>query len=205
MLGCQLADTYPVLQAKRLNVVTDESEQEFGGVMLELDLLEDSGQLMGTLGYNVDLFKESTVMRIAQQFQVCLRCLELWTSYLVSPSQQTGHLPARRHVPACRRLTVIWLIAAHQVSEGAHSCRASTSVQAEFIVVLADAGCHMQAMLEAFVQSGPSAPVAGLPVMSELLKRMADLDEEEAEAICSLGTPVQQVVLCAAPTAHSCL
>ena len=54
-----------------MNVVTDESEQEFGGVMLELDLLEDSGQLMGTLGYNVDLFKESTVIRIAQQFQVC--------------------------------------------------------------------------------------------------------------------------------------
>ena len=53
-----------------MNVVTDESEQEFGGVMLELDLLEDSGQLMGTLGYNVDLFKESTVIRIAQQFQV---------------------------------------------------------------------------------------------------------------------------------------
>ena len=54
-----------------MNVVTDESEQEFGGVMLELDLLEDSGQLMGTLGYNIDLFKESTVIRIAQQFQVC--------------------------------------------------------------------------------------------------------------------------------------
>ncbi|CAK0785103.1 hypothetical protein CVIRNUC_008309 [Coccomyxa viridis] len=111
------------LQAKRLNVVTDESEQEFGGVMLELDLLEDSGQLMGTLGYNVDLFKESTVMKIAQQFQ---------------------------------------------------------------------------AMLEAFVQSGPSAPTAGLPVMSELLKRMADLDEEEAEAICGLGTPVQQALPCVA-------
>lgn len=56
-------------------------------------------------------------------------------------------------------------------------------------------GSHLQAMLEAFVQSGPSAPTAGLPVMSELLKRMADLDEEEAEAICGLGTPVQQVRL----------
>ena len=58
----------------------------------------------------------------------------------------------------------------------------------------------MQAMLEAFVQSGPSAPIAGLPVMSELLKRMADLDEEEAEAICTLGTPVQQV--CLLPLVH---
>ena len=57
----------------------------------------------------------------------------------------------------------------------------------------------MQAMLEAFVQSGPSAPTAGLPVMSELLKRMADLDEEEAEAICGLGTPVQQVSLLLSP------
>ena len=45
--------------------------------MLELDLLEDSGQLMGTLGYNVDLFKESTVMKIAQQFQVRMQSLEL--------------------------------------------------------------------------------------------------------------------------------
>lgn len=59
-----------MVQAKRVNVLTDESEQEFGGVMLELDLLEDSGQLMGTLGYNTDLFKESTVIRVAQQFQV---------------------------------------------------------------------------------------------------------------------------------------
>ena len=39
--------------------------------MLELELLEESGQLMGTLGYNLDLFKESTVIRIAEQFQVC--------------------------------------------------------------------------------------------------------------------------------------
>lgn len=66
------------MQAKRVNVVTDESEQEFGGVMLELDLLEDSGQLMGTLGYNVDLFKESTVIRIAQQFQVRLCSATDW-------------------------------------------------------------------------------------------------------------------------------
>lgn len=75
-------------------------------------------------------------------------------------------------------------------------------------MVLGDAGCHMQAMLEAFVQSGPSAPAAGLPVMSELLKRMADLDEEEAEAICGLGTPAQQVVLrssCSRLRAHPCL
>ena len=58
------------MQAERINVVTDESEQEFGGVMLELELLEDAGQLMGTLGYNTDLFKEATVVRIAQQFKV---------------------------------------------------------------------------------------------------------------------------------------
>ena len=57
--------------------------------MLELDLLEDSGQLMGTLGYNVDLFKESTVMKIAQQFQVCMQTLEL------SKRMQTHHSPAR--------------------------------------------------------------------------------------------------------------
>ncbi len=85
---------HSVLQAKRLNVVTDESEQEFGGVMLELDLLEDSGQLMGTLGYNVDLFKESTVMKIAQQFQVCMGCPEL------SKNIKTNHLPARL-TPSC--------------------------------------------------------------------------------------------------------
>ncbi len=75
-----------MLQAKRVNVVTDESEQEFGGVMLELDLLEDSGQLMGTLGYNIDLFKESTVIRIAQQFQVCFslpRCPHPYSSFVL--------------------------------------------------------------------------------------------------------------------------
>ncbi len=51
----------------------------------------------------------------------------------------------------------------------------------------------VQAMLEAFVQSGPSAPVAGLPVMSELLRRVADLDEEEADMLRSLGTAKPQV------------
>ena len=52
---------------------------------------------------------------------------------------------------------------------------------------------HVQAMLEAFVQSGPSAPVAGLPVMSEMLRRVADLDEEEADMLRSLGTAKPQV------------
>ena len=88
MHGCQLSEIQSVLQAKRLNVVTDESEQEFGGVMLELDLLEDSGQLMGTLGYNVDLFKESTVMKIAQQFQVRMEWLELSKDLQRTTSQQ---------------------------------------------------------------------------------------------------------------------
>lgn len=50
-------------------------------------------------------------------------------------------------------------------------------------------------MLEAFVQSGPSAPVAGLPVMSELLRRCADLDEEEADMLRSLATAKPQVRL----------
>ena len=72
-------------------------------------------------------------------------------------------------------------------------------------MVPVDTGPLMQAMLEAFVQSGPSAPTAGLPVMSELLKRMADLDEEEAEAICGLGTSAQQVMLCGKSAAQTCL
>ena len=55
--------------------------------------------------------------------------------------------------------------------------------------------CSVQTMLEAFVRSGPSAPLAGLPVMSELLKRMADLDEEEADVLLSLGSAVPQVML----------
>ncbi len=45
------------------------------------------------------------------------------------------------------------------------------------------------------MQSGPSAPVAGLPVMSELLRRVADLDEEEADMLRSLGTAKAQVRL----------
>ncbi len=48
-------------------------------------------------------------------------------------------------------------------------------------------------MLEAFVQSGPAAPVAGLPVMSELLKRMADLDVEEVGLLRGLSTAAPQV------------
>ena len=56
--------------------------------------------------------------------------------------------------------------------------------------------CSVQTMLEAFVRSGPAAPIAGLPVMSELLKRMADLDEEEADVLLSLGSAVPQVMLC---------
>ena len=32
--------------------------------------------------------------------------------------------------------------------------------------------------------------------MSELLKRMADLDEEEADVLLSLGSAVPQVMLC---------
>ena len=43
------------------------------------------------------------------------------------------------------------------------------------------------------MQSGPAAPIAGLPVMSELLKRMADLDEEEAGLLRSMGTAAPQV------------
>ena len=64
--------------------------------MLELDLLEDSGQLMGTLGYNVDLFKESTVMKIAQQFQVRMGCLELGKVIQAPPppARLTSLLPA---------------------------------------------------------------------------------------------------------------
>ena len=49
------------------------------------------------------------------------------------------------------------------------------------------------------MQSGPSAPVAGLPVMSELLRRVADLDEEEADMLRSLGTAKAQVRLCMQP------
>ena len=45
------------------------------------------------------------------------------------------------------------------------------------------------------MQSGPAAPIAGLPVMSELLKRMADLDEEEAGLLRSMGTAAPQVCI----------
>ena len=123
-----------VVQAKRVNVVTDESEQEFGGVMLELDLLEDSGQLMGTLGYNTDLFKESTVIRIAQQFQVCCSLTRCPRTHSSSVALEQS-LPCWLQQLRPGRMAVWPLLGSLDCSPRPQRCRLGSC---KFLVVLQD-------------------------------------------------------------------
>ena len=54
-----------------MDLPPEATDRVFGDSMLEMELLQLGGQLSGTLAYNTGLFKQSTVERVASQYQVC--------------------------------------------------------------------------------------------------------------------------------------